>query len=455
MVSVRDKTGVALGLSRRGVLRGAGALLPLALGGCSFFDDMFADDKKILPGHRESVLAPTRTLGIDDSLTEAVSVPAPSFNSAWLQTGGTASHLVGNPALPGINQAWQASVGHPGGYRDKLIAQPVVSGDRVWVMDSRASVSAFDLKTGAQAWRVDTRSKDDRGATATGGGLAYADGRLYVVTGRADALALDAGTGKTLWRVSTTVPAMSAPTLDGGVLYFGTIDQKLRALSLADGHQLWEYQASPTDKAVLEQPAPAVGNGVVVAGFASGDIVALDARTGAIDWSDNLAAVRNQSGLSDFSSIVAAPVIQDGTVYAVGLGGLFVAIDLRSGRRVWEDDTSGSRTPWVVGDWVFMITDEQKLVCFRASDGRARWISDLPRYGNVAKQKDPIYWAGPLLAGSKLFVASDHKQMFVLDPLDGKQVGAVKLKTAVSVMPVAAASKLLVLGDNGMLTAYS
>ena len=132
-----------------------------------------------------------------------------------------------------------------------------------------------------------------------------------------------------------------------------------------------------------------------------------------------------------------------------------MAIDLRSGRRVWEDDTSGSRTPWVVGDWVFMITDEQKLVCFRASDGRARWISDLPRYGNVAKQKDPIYWAGPLLAGSKLFVASDHKQMFVLDPLDGKQVGAVKLKTAVSVMPVAAASKLLVLGDNGMLTAYS
>ncbi len=459
MVAGRDDEAraAALRTTRRGLLRGsacAAALLPLALAGCSAFDNIFEDDKKILPGHRESVLAPMRGLSIDDSLTEAVTVPPPNFNNSWLQTGGTASHLIGNPALPAINQAWQASIGHPGGYRDKLIAQPVVFADRVWVMDSRATVTAFDLASGARVWRVDTRSKDDRGATATGGGIAYADGRLYVVTGRADALALEAGSGATLWRVSTTMPAMGAPTVEGGILYFGTIDQKLRALSLADGHQIWEYQASPTDKAVLEQPPPAAANGAVVAGFASGDIVALDARTGAVDWSDNLAAVRNQNGLTDFSSIVAAPVIQDGTVYAVGLGGLFVALDLRSGRRVWEDDTSGSRTPWVVGGWVFMINDEQKLVCFRAADGRARWISDLPRYGNAAKQKDPIYWAGPLLAGSKLFVVSDHKQMLVLDPTTGKQVSSLKLKAPVSVSPIAAASKMLVLGDDGMLTAY-
>lgn len=457
MVSDQDdqRRAAAHGTTRRNLLRGgAGLLLPLALGGCSFFDTLLEDDKKILPGHRESVLAPTRGLSIDDTLTDAVTIPPPTFDNAWVQTGGTASHLVGNPALSGITQAWQSPIGHPGDYRDKLIAQPVVFGDRVWVMDSRATVSAFDLASGARVWRVDTRSKDDRGATATGGGIAYADGRLYVVTGRADALALDAGTGTTLWRVSTTMPAMSAPTIEGGILYFGTTDQKLRALALADGHQLWEYQATPTDKAVLEQPAPAVGNGVVVAGFASGDIVGLDARTGAVDWSDNLAAVRNQSGLSDFSSIVAAPVIQNGTVYAVGLGGLFVAIDLRSGRRVWEDDTSGSRTPWVVGEWVFMITDEQKLACFRASDGRARWISDLPRYGNMAKQKDPIYWAGPLLAGGKLFVASDHKQLLVLDPTSGKQIGSIKLKTPVSVSPIAAAGKMFVLGDKGTLTAY-
>ena len=38
---------------------------------------------------------------------------------------------------------------------------------------------------------------------------------------------------------------------------------------------------------------------------------------------------------TDLSSIRGAPVIDGGTVYAVGLGGLIVAIDLRSGRRVW------------------------------------------------------------------------------------------------------------------------
>ena len=274
------------------------------------------------------------------------------------------------------------------------------------------------------------------------------------MTGRADALALDGATGKTVWRTSTTSPAMSAPTLGEGAIFFGSIDQKLRALDMASGHPLWEFQASQTAQSVLEQPAPALADGTLVAGFGSGDLAALEAKTGSVVWSDNLGSLRASSGLAEFSSIVAAPVIQSGTVYAIGLGGLFVAIDLRSGRRLWENDISGSRTPGVVGEWIFAITQEQKLVCFRALDGRTRWIADLPRFGNPDKQKDPIYWVGPLLAGGKLYVLSDHKQMFALDPANGKQTGTLELEAPVSIAPVAAGGQLLVLADDGKLTAY-
>ena len=92
---------------------------------------------------------------------------------------------------------------------------------------------------------------------------------------------------------------------------------------------------------------------IVVGGFASGELAAIRVADGRVAWSETLASARG-GGLSDIAAIAAMPVIDRGRVFATGLGGLTVAIDLRSGRRLWEREVGAVETPWSAGDALFL-----------------------------------------------------------------------------------------------------
>ena len=136
----------------------------------------------------------------------------------------------------------------------------------------------------------------------------------------------------------------------------------------------------------------------------------LRADSGTLAWSDSLAAARGRNSLADLSAIRAMPVIVNNVVYAISVGGLLLALDLRSGRRLWEREAAGQNTPWVAGDWLFVLTLDQQVACLSRADGRIRWITQLARYENVAKSRDPIYWTGPLLGGSYLYLAGSTEK---------------------------------------------
>ncbi len=192
--------------------------------------------------------------------------------------------------------------------------------------------------------------------------------------------------GKINWRSGLDSPARSAPTVVDGRLFVPTLDERMVALGTTDGKRLWSYQATAAATMVLGEPAPAYSDGLLVGGFGSGDLVALRADSGTLAWSDSLAAVRGRNSLLDLSAVRGLPVIVDGVVYAIGVGGLMLALDLRSGRRIWERDIGGQYTPWIAGDWIFVLTQEQELFCLSRADGRVRWRSQLPRYENVERR---------------------------------------------------------------------
>ncbi len=438
--------------TRRGLLQSA-ALAPLAsLPGCSYFDNLFETDKPGLPGKREAVMASTRGLQVDAADHSAVTLPNAVLNADWPGAGGNPAHTVGNVQLGDLSRSWRRSVGEGGGYRQKITANPVISGGQVFTMDSDGVVTAWTAATGDRHWITETKARKDR-STNVGGGLAVAGPTVFVTTGRGEALALDAATGKIGWRASLDVPARAAPTVVDGRLFVPTIDERLLALSADDGKRLWTYQATAAATIVLGEPAPAYSDGLVVAGFGSGDIVALRADSGTLTWSDSLAAARGRTSMADLSAIRALPVIADGVVYAISVGGLLAALDLRSGRRLWEREAAGQNTPWLAGDWLFVLTLDQTLACVSRADGRVRWLSQLPRYENEAKSRDPIFWTGPLLGGQYLYLAGSTERLIAVNAATGAILGEQKLPGAVAVGMVAAGGKLFVVTDDSTLSA--
>ncbi len=436
-------------LSRRAAL----LALPLGLGGCSLFDNWFGDNKTPLAGRREAILGTRGGLEVDPADHRTVSVPAPAPVPAWPVSGGTPTHVVGNVAVGGLQPAWSSDIGEGGGYRAKLTAQPLLAGGAVFTMDSDGQVAAFDLASGRRRWRTDTQGDNDR-STNIGGGIAWESGTIYATTGRAEALALDAASGQIKWRKGLDAPARSGPTMAGGHLHFTTLDDRLLALDATNGNRVWAYGASTTGTTVLADAAPAISEGFVVAGFGSGDLVAVRADSGVLVWSDSLASARGRASEVDLSAIRALPVIDRGRVFAIGIGGLLVSLDLRSGRRLWEREIGGGQTPWLAGDWMFVQTLDQTLAAISADDGRPRWIQELPRWRDVVRRSDPIFWAGPVLANGKLILAGTNAMAVSVDPVSGRILGTQELSGSVTIAPSAAAGTLLVLSDDGTLQAF-
>ncbi len=440
---------------RRLLARRTALLLPLAaLAGCSMWDDWFGSEKPPLPGTRLPVLPPRPGLDVGKGPPRKVVLPQPASNADWPQAGGVASHDMEHPALrDGVERAWSVNTGTGGGYRRKLTAQPVVAGGRVFAMDSDAVVSAYDAAGGRQLWEMETAAEDSR-STNVGGGIAVEGGTLYAATGRGDLLAIDAGTGKIQWRVQLPTAARSAPTVADGKLFLETVDNQALALAAADGKTLWSYQGGSADALVLGLPAPAYANGLVVTGFGSGDLVVLRAASGTVAWSDSLAASRGRTSLSDLSAIRGRAVIHDGVVYAVGMGRQLVALDLRSGRRLWEREVGSEESPWVAGGWLFVLSDEGEVAALACADGVAAWSTQLDRFENMEKKRDPIRWVGPVLAGDRLVVAGSQGVAVSISPYTGKVLGQQKLADAAAVAPVVAGDTLYVLTDDATLTAY-
>ena len=434
-------------LTRRGTL-----LAPLALGGCGLFDDWFGTKKTPLPGKREPILVGRRRLEVDEGAQKVV-LPPPVRNAGWPQAGGNPAHFMGHlGAGERLTEAWSANIGAGGGYRRKILAQPVAADGLVYVMDSDAVVSAYDIAGGGRVWRFDTVLDDDD-STNVGGGLAVDQGTLYAVNGLAELVALDAAKGSMRWRSKFGAPTRSSPTVVEGRLFVVTIEDKLLALATDDGRQLWSHQAANATTSILGRPAPAYAGGLVVAGFGSGELATVRADSGSTVWTEALSAGARSEGLADLSAIRGLPVVGDGRVYAISMGGLAIAVDLPSGRRLWEREVAGEDSIWAAGGWLFIVSLDQKMAAVNRDDGRVAWVTELPRWENPEKEKDPITWYGPLLVGDRLVAAGTNHEALAVSPYTGEILGRQRLSGAASLGPIAAEGTVFVVTDDGRLLA--
>jgi outer membrane protein assembly factor BamB len=428
-------------------------LAPL-LGGCQWFKGLFEEKKDKLPGERVSALALEHRLEPDPALATAeIRLPRPVKNADWAQAGGVPSHALQHLALDGpLREVWSRSIGDGASRYGAVLSQPVVEGDRVFALDARDVVIAFDAKSGKELWRNDVKPGAER-SHAFGGGLAVAGGRVFVTSGYGQVLALDAANGNEIWRQQATAPFRGAPTVADGRVFAITVENQLEALSADDGHRLWTHSGIPEPAGLLGAASPAVEGDIIIVPYTSGELFALRVENGRPLWTDNLATARPLGALATLADIRGRPVIDRGRVYAVSHSGRMVAIDLRTGDRVWEQDVGGTHSIWVAGDYLYLLANDVDLLCLLRQDGRVRWVRELPRFENPKAKEDPMRWAGPVLAGDRIIVVASNGEALSVSPYTGKPLGRVEFPDAVFLDPIVANDTLYVLTDDAELIA--
>jgi len=430
----------------------------LLLSGCDTVSNLFGsgNDKTILPGTRISVLALERELRPNiESVDTNIMLPQPEDTVAWPGAGGLSHHAMHHLVIGDEpKRAWTVNMGEGSGLRNRAFAEPIIADGHVFTMDAEGVIASFNIANGKRAWRTKTAPEVDEDNAFLGGALAIEQGRLFATSGAAQVLALDIATGKEIWRAPVEAPVRAAPTVNGGRVFIVTIENQVVALSAADGRKLWSYSGQPAPTILLGGTAPAVDGGVVVAALTNGELIALRVDNGTTLWSENVIAVRRTEAAASLPDIAGRPVIDKGRVYAVGQSGLLVAIDLRTGRRVWELPVAGIFQPWIAGDFLYTITIDSEAVCVDVRSGRILWVTQLPRYDNEEDKKGRIVWAGPAVASDRLILVGSNGEALSLSPYSGAVMGKIELRGSTTKAPVFANGTMYVLDDDGDLSAY-
>ncbi len=337
-----------------------------------------------------------------------------------------------------VERVWSAGVG---GSEDplRLGLGLGIEGDRVYAAGSGGEVAAFDLNTGRAIWRARTRVR-------LSGGTGASSDVVAVGSSEGDVIALNASDGSVRWHVDVNGEVLSAPAVGAEAVVVRTVDGRLRGLSLQDGRELWQLQQAVPRLSLRGTSRPTINDGVAICGFDNGKVLAVNASDGALMWESTVSAPRGRTELERLVDVDSAARVSDNDVYAVTYQGRVAMLQRDTGQVWWSHEASSYRGLGVDDEQVYMSNAAGEVVAMQRRTGTEAWRQNALSNRGIS---------APAVSDFAVTVADFQGYVHWLD----KTTGALAARTSaggtrVTNPPVAVGNMLLVMNDEGRITAF-
>lgn len=417
----------------------------LALASC-------AQDKKLPEGVRISVLDDA-VAPVTAAESKAITIPQARVNASWMQAGVNPNHIIGNiTAGFTLKESWGENFGDGINKRNLMLAAPVVAGDKVFVMDTRGKVSAFNFQTGQRLWE-NTLTADIGGfkeAKSRASGLAADEQTLYATTGFGGVFAMNQANGAPKWRKIMESPIRIAPTVTDKMLIVQTVDNSLYALDKNNGQEIWRFGVAHEDTVIAGGASPAydAADNVVVAGFSNGEVVVLNAAIGTPLWSQMLVSNKQARATTEINTIGAYPIVEDGIIYAISNSDVMLALDMRTGDKIWEKEIGSMQNMLMAGDYLFTISNRNVLYAVDKFAGSIAWLLDIRDYLDEEEAEAAVYAAPPLMLNGEILLAFSNGKVLKIDARQGVVTAKTELGIDISNGLIAAQQKVIAVSDD-------
>jgi outer membrane protein assembly factor BamB len=187
-------------------------------------------------------------------------------------------------------------------------------------------------------------------------------------------------------------------------------------------------------------------SGLAITGFDSGNVVALDYKTGKLAWEMTIAQARGRTDLERMVDIDGEPLVVDDTLYVATFQGRIAAVSLSTGQGRWDKDLSSHAGMDADARYVY-VTDENSYVWALDRDsGRAAWKQDKLRGRAVS---------APASIGEYVVVGDFEGYLHWLRRDDGKFVARTQVDDSrIIAPPFQSGGVLYAYSSSGILSAF-
>lgn len=338
-----------------------------------------------------------------------------------------------------VGRVWMAQTG--GGAGDShLPFRPFIFDDQIIMGSATGVITSRNRVTGGALWEI----KVDRAITSSVG---VGGGKLFLGTAGAKVLAFDLETKKQVWRSKVPNQVLAMPLYSEGLVIVKTINGELIALDAQTGEQRWIYIENLPRLTLRGDSQPQISNKVLVSGFADGNLVVLTVEKGKLVWEKKVVQPSGFSDLSRMIDIDADPVIKDGIIYVVSYQGNLSAIELNSGKLLWQHPLSSLSGLAVSETTVFVTDTTGRLWSFDKETGTVNWRQT---------QFETRRLSGPAVIDNYVVVADDEGYIHWLAQKDGHSVSRQFFdESGVNVAPIVEDDLVYVVSRNGTIVALN
>lgn len=337
-----------------------------------------------------------------------------------------------------LDKVWSHGVGNgQGDLYNRLV--PAISQDKIIVASAKGKLEAFDRITGKSLWDADL-DEQLTGGVGVGAGLvlvASADGKVW---------ALRENDGTEVWHSQVDGQVLAPPKAKDNIVVVLTFSGNLVGLDATTGVKQWSYATSAPVLSLRASAAPLIEDSSVFAGFGSGKVVAVELESGRPLWETRIGFSQGSSEIERQVDVDGDMLLNKGTLFAVSFQGHLTALDAASGRRMWEHNASSYVSLSESASNIYVAGANGSITAFTKDNQGVRWEQTA-----LARRE----LSGTAAWEDLVAVGDIEGYLHLLSQADGHFVGRVRVDSdGVRVAPIAVDDLLYVFGNSGTIAAY-
>ena len=335
-----------------------------------------------------------------------------------------------------MQPVWSTSVGSSEGFN----FHPVVAGDAVYAASHRGNLVKIDLASGGKLWEA---SVPERLSIGPG-----SDGRTTVaVSTKGTVYAFD-DTGKQIWKVNVSSEVLSEPIVAGGIVVVRALDNRFIGLDALTGTRKWTYQRQQSSLSLrVGYGMLAIGNEVIVTGFAGGRFGMIAISNGGLVWETPVSFPKGFSEIERLNDVTAKPSMEGEIICAVSYQGRIGCGQARTGNLIWFKDYSSYTGTAQSPELVFSANEKSYVTAFATKDGTQVWENIQFTYRDVGES---------LAVGKVLLFGDAQGYVHALSQSNGEIIARIRHDSnPISAAPIAVGGLILIQSQGGKIAAYS
>ena len=129
--------------------------------------------------------------------------------------------------------------------------------------------------------------------------------------------------------------------------------------------------------------------------------------------------------------------------------GRLLATNLINGSLAWSIEISGSNSPIISNNQLYIIDDDSRLICLNKNSGEIYWISQIEKNKKGRKSGNLNNWKGPYLINSLLYLISEHGEVIAVSPKTSEILSSKNLNiSGITNNPIIVSNNIYLMDNN-------